>query len=399
MSSSEARPTPRQRIPGTSVFNWQSPETPGTRPLIRRPATACEPCRNAKAKCDGNRQCDRCKSRGHRCTYATTRTYKDKAPNDRQLTPSTSSSRPGTSNNDMVPEPTSFDISNNAFASGTLVGNATTWQIASGETEWPEEAFASALEEFDWEFTEDTEVDPVGLFKAPLHERTEVSKSMKQMPTVSFSPLPSDIETPSLASSLTGMLEANSGQSSTAGPSDNCQCRAKLMHQVPNLNSIVQERLKPRLDRMFKVTNDVIMSCHSAANCANCRIGPVDLVYILTMFQQTAFCFDYIAKSGKDENINIGIGDYQIQMNGDPKLKNALVLNLVGQASDLLNTLDAHKRRLSLADSPLSRKVISRSPACLNQLNLGYAHEVILKFRKLFRLMTSVFEEKGLGGS
>lgn len=96
--------------------------------------------------------------------------------------------------------------------------------------------------------------------------------------------------------------------------------------------------------------------------------------------------------------MRINVGDYQVQLNDDFRFKSALVLKLVRQGNTLLDTLDAHAKALFLAENPLSRKVISRSPNCLNQLNLDYAQVVITNFRKLFRLINSLMEEKSNKG-
>lgn len=57
-------------IPENLIVNWR-PSNPHDAPrtLLRRPATACEACRAAKAKCSGKQGCDRCTTRGFVCTY------------------------------------------------------------------------------------------------------------------------------------------------------------------------------------------------------------------------------------------------------------------------------------------------------------------------------------------
>jgi Fungal Zn(2)-Cys(6) binuclear cluster domain len=59
----------KKEIPQAFILNWQCPGTQGSKPLVRRPMTACEACRMAKVKCNGKRDCDRCSSRGEVCRY------------------------------------------------------------------------------------------------------------------------------------------------------------------------------------------------------------------------------------------------------------------------------------------------------------------------------------------
>lgn len=63
--------TSRSRsIPQNLIVNWRPSDLrDGAKPLLRRPVTACDACRNAKAKCSG-KDCNRCSARGLVCTYA-----------------------------------------------------------------------------------------------------------------------------------------------------------------------------------------------------------------------------------------------------------------------------------------------------------------------------------------
>lgn len=57
-------------IPENLIVNWRpSNLRDGPRTLLRRPVTACDACRTAKAKCSGRQGCDRCTTRGLVCTY------------------------------------------------------------------------------------------------------------------------------------------------------------------------------------------------------------------------------------------------------------------------------------------------------------------------------------------
>lgn len=172
-----------------------------------------------------------------------------------------------------------------------------------------------------------------------------------------------------------------------------CQCRMDLIAHVPLLEDIMQEKPKPRLDAMLKVTEDVTASCQSAINCKRCKIGPVDLVCIVTVFQQTAACFDHIAKSSLDGSMKVGVGSYEVSLTDDITFKRMLVMNHIKQANTLLDSMNIFCQNLCLSQDGLPRNVMNRSPACLNQLNLNYVREVTTNFRTFFRLITDVFEE------
>ncbi|KAJ5709758.1 hypothetical protein N7493_010049 [Penicillium malachiteum] len=173
----------------------------------------------------------------------------------------------------------------------------------------------------------------------------------------------------------------------------NCQCKVNMMMNIPKLDCAIQETPKPQLDKMFKVTGDVIHSCQDSTRCG-CYLGPVDLVCIMTVFEQTAACFDYIAKSSFDGTIKVGIGNYCVSKIDDASLKRMLVLDLVKQADELLDSVSEIAQNMSVAQNEHGFKRMGRSPACLNQLNLDYVREAIANFKKLFRLITDFFGEK-----
>lgn len=59
-----------RHIPGNLIVNWRPSDLrDGAKPRLRRPVTACDACRTAKAKCSGKQECDRCTTRGLGCVY------------------------------------------------------------------------------------------------------------------------------------------------------------------------------------------------------------------------------------------------------------------------------------------------------------------------------------------
>ena len=160
----------RRQIPGTMVLNWQPPETQASKPLIRRPMTACEPCRSAKVKCNGQRNCERCRNRGLRCTYApapnaqngngisnrsvdsteSTTTATIASPSNSQTLSTTS-----TSTTQTAPDPMSVDLTGDMFSiSGSTAAAVPPIHTSSGLEHWGEVTFNQALEQLDWVFPE-----------------------------------------------------------------------------------------------------------------------------------------------------------------------------------------------------------------------------------------------------
>jgi len=158
----------RQQIPGTLVLNWQSPSKQPSKPLIRRPMTACEACRSAKVKCNGQLACERCKSRGLLCSYGPAlnsnnetcrrsnsgkssvgdRPASSKSTHDSHARPTASLSTSQTQS-----DPMSVDLTSNLFnASNSNPDMLPFPQTNSGLEQWGEETFNQALEEFDWVF-------------------------------------------------------------------------------------------------------------------------------------------------------------------------------------------------------------------------------------------------------
>lgn len=59
-----------RHIPENLLVNWRPSDLrDGAKPRLRRPVTACDACRTAKAKCSGKQGCDRCATRGLVCAY------------------------------------------------------------------------------------------------------------------------------------------------------------------------------------------------------------------------------------------------------------------------------------------------------------------------------------------
>ncbi|KAH8799096.1 hypothetical protein F5884DRAFT_742654 [Xylogone sp. PMI_703] len=373
----------KRQIPGTLVLNWQSIENPATRSLVRRPMTACGACRAAKVKCNGQRRCERCRSRDLHCTYTTPANTSEMgngsagaktSPVVSQVTSSASS----LSTSQMPPDGICIDSPCDAADPVRIDGGGTS-PLASHDSTmdyWSEEMFNQALDQFDWTFPElDTSLNI---------QASHGSGFLPSLEQTTFSPRnapQSDVAVPSQ------QVQPSSGNC-------RCQCRINMILLIPKLECAMQEKPKPQLDKLFKVTVEVIRSCQQSAGCGCCHMRPVDLVCIMTIFEQTAACFSHIVKSGFDQDVKVGFGSYSVMLSDDTKLKRMLVLDLVEQANTLLDSMSNLAQNSFVSQSGPVNQQMNRSPAWMNQLNLDYVREVIEGFRKLFRLITEFFDGK-----
>lgn len=143
-----------RRIPGTLVLNWQAAEGNGTKPLIRRPPTACESCRTAKVKCDGKSDCSRCKVRGLSCIY-TPKPNRASTQMQQQQTPRTVQSQPESRDSasiadDHMSEEVSLGL---GILPETSSDEPTYTFTPPEEPDWPDDSFADSLSQFDWSFS------------------------------------------------------------------------------------------------------------------------------------------------------------------------------------------------------------------------------------------------------
>ena len=122
-------------------------------------------------------------------------------------------------------------------------------------------------------------------------------------------------------------------------------------------------------------------------------MGPVDLVCTMSVFEQTASCFDYIAKSGFDGNSKVGTKNFCGSVANSVSIKQMLVLDLVRQSETLLSSVGAITQKMMVPPRQKDSGIIAmnRSPVCLNQLNLAYIREATATFEKLFGLIIKVY--------
>jgi hypothetical protein len=187
------------------------------------------------------------------------------------------------------------------------------------------------------------------------------------------------------ATSLLSLNDHHNYKPTLYAPS--CQCQANLMLRVPDVKNVMDEKPEPRLDKVFKVTGDMIQSCQDIINCASCEISHADLVCIMAVFQHTDKCFDYIAKCDlANAFIKVSVGEYQVSLMNDLKLRRMLVMDLVQKARELLSSLSALGQKLLLSQPSAGR---------LNKINLEYLREVVQNSETYLRKITNSCDKEG----
>ncbi|KAB8232501.1 uncharacterized protein BDW43DRAFT_279541 [Aspergillus alliaceus] len=147
---------------------------------------------------------------------------------------------------------------------------------------------------------------------------------------------------------------------------------------------------------MFKVTGDVIKSCQESTRCG-CYVGPVDIVCIMTVFKQTAVCFDFIAKSGFDGTVKVGIGNYCFSRTDEASLKRILVLGLVKQADELLDSVSVLVHNMLVAQSEPGGQGHEPFPYLLEPAQLRLCPRSHCKLQEAFPFDLGVFRRERFG--
>ncbi|KAL4757481.1 Zn(II)2Cys6 transcription factor domain-containing protein, partial [Aspergillus foveolatus] len=382
--------TPQQRrksrnkeIPLNLIQTWQCPGSEGTRAVVRRPITACDACRAAKVKCTGlQNACDRCTGRGLPCKYTTPSTS-SRSTASFASSPNTSSS---TSSNHQSPATAATSISESNPSDSMLMeweldtANQLTLDEASGHefgttVDWSKEMSDQLVDWSTLDFSQNT-IDLNRLGTEGIDVFT---------PTTQPTLLPGQDSTSTANPASMSVPGASRSSPPLQGA---CQCRANLMAQVPEVKDAMQWKPSPQLDRIFKVTGNVLYACRDLVGCPTCQINYADLVCVMAVLQQTEACFEHIAKEGLSTSvIRVSVGDYEVPIGNEIKLGHILVMDLVAQANCLLKLL--RKR---------SQTLVQTQPAArsrLAQLNMEYLQEVVKSFGQTLHTIADSFDQAG----
>jgi hypothetical protein len=260
--------------------------------------------------------------------------------------------------------------------------------------EWPNDTAHQQLDDFDW-----GDIDPnlnanlydrsrdsvsgglVSLIPATLSQMAGLGAQSAQLGLDLFQPLP-DSATQTLTqttppdfitpNTLTPSPNRGLSPCSTLFSSSTCQCRDNLAILLPKVQNAIQEK---QLDKVHRITRQVMQSCQNIIDCTGCQIGCNDLICIIAILQKTDVCFEYLAKADLHSAIRMSFGGTEVPIN-DPKLRAMLVMNLIQQATMVLDSL-------SIKGQDMLRAL--GTPHTLAQINIEYLETAIEDFRVVLR--------------
>jgi len=129
----------------------------------------------------------------------------------------------------------------------------------------------------------------------------------------------------------------------------------------------------------------VLRGCRDVVECTACRISCTDLICTMSVFQHTDTCFKYIANADVDGAITMSFGGCEVPVN-DPKLRAMLVMNLIQEATTVLDAISTKGQTMLRSLCP---------PGPLAQANIGYLDTVIHDFRAVLRLVADEVDKNG----
>ncbi|KAF2877955.1 hypothetical protein BDV95DRAFT_588954 [Massariosphaeria phaeospora] len=360
------------RIPHDFMIKWQSSGPPGTKP-VRRPMTACQTCRTAKVKCDGQQECGRCISRGITCIYTDSEnTNRDRRSHLPVATDTGSSS--------TITQVTASNASIGPDANGAT-NNFTMDFSAYGNTidhmpDWEPSTANPNFENFDW--------GTLG----PTSDPFELQATLPELPDLNIFRTMSDLElqcapaiTPSPQFNFgdpTAMIPATIARSTNDSlthlnalfHSSKCRCRDSLGVLLPEINTAIQGN---HLDEVFKVTLKVVNGSQAIVDCTECQITCTDLICLMAVFQRTDPCFEYIATAEQDTGLTMSFGGYEVPIN-DPKLRAVLVIALLHEAETVLDAISAKGQYML--------RTMCR-PTVMARANISYLDIAVTEFKEV----------------
>jgi hypothetical protein len=411
------RTSQREKIPENFISSWQSSRATSGRPLMRRPPTACAACRAAKVKCDREQVCRRCDSRGINCQYTPPQqqppaTALVTRPN---MVQHHNISLPRSSDHSAASNPATFALQEENAAADLAVDLPTDqfdleyqsynpfigWAHGTGQpgvnfldqsSSRPNQAANS------FDSTDEASVRPV---IEPLHKPVQV---------VDFPPM-SNLLDAEFFRSLEGVMSQDVPQQPSrlqhtlynghefavydgtpaslavsvrpsASSSGDCQCRGNLLPLVGNVKRAIHQG---RLDNVSKVTGHTLKSCQEVIDSPCCNITCADLIFVMALIQQTEEGMRYVMKGDMtDGSVRIAIGEYEVTNISQSKLRHMLVVDLMRQASTLLDSISSVTQNI----------LLSLHPECsLGQLNIDYLKSGVKDFRGVLRSVGDLLGE------
>lgn len=334
--------------------------------------TACQSCRTAKVRCDGRKSCARCVARGGVCTYANLDLAGVTPSSDYMVTDETLSG--GNSGFDIIgnihPIPVEDDHSGQIWDNVAGLQN-TASQRTMRDLGW------GALERDINAITYD--LAPNSVPSVPITEmpdfQVELSHDYQDAHNTSTSSLmQSTLEAPTAASIFGPSPVSKSSPCNSLFTSSTCRCRQKLATLAAKAQNATQAK---NPDEVHNMIRQVLQSCHDVIECTNCEIGCNDLICMIAVIQKTDVCFDFLATTGSDPDttIQMDFGGTEVPIK-DPKLKAMLVMNLIQQATMVLDALSNKGQDMLQALG---------TPHDLALNNIRYLETAIGEFRDVLR--------------
>ncbi|KAK8072898.1 hypothetical protein PG996_006246, partial [Apiospora saccharicola] len=401
----------------------------GNRKLVvgpNRPITACENCRTAKVRCNGQQDCQRCTARVLVCTYLTSGPASDRRSsartvNDAHRVPSSSDASPPSSLSlSSMPETgpamdqQTPSLSN--IGAGTITTTAAppypdgaryspgTDLAAKASADWAGAPGSHGINHFDWGGI----LDPTGQTFGSLAQffPLDLNNLPPMIDTSTSHNQQSNSQDSNYNSLYSSKKDNNSGSSQDASPAsvsppsmgpqqtisqdDQQQApRANLMLCVPKITSALQEK---RLDEIFKVTGEVTKHCQDIVDCSTYEVRCSDLLLIMSVLQETRPCFDRIAKSNLSTNgspspspsvVKLSFGGYEVA-SSSASFRALLVMDLVRRAGALVTAIST-KGQSMIDELP--------EPCALARANIAYLEATISHFRSMLSCVTRYMDE------
>jgi hypothetical protein len=357
--------------------------------------TACQTCRTAKVKCDGQQDCGRCNSRGIICRYARIETPDSDSPPSSDLQSSTSMARPQELPVEM---PLNFDSADNTtqFSTASVRNN----DEFDTMIEWAPDTGHSSIAEVHWETTDVdmnaslstflvyVQLELIYISKVQFQDSLttlSIVSDLNDIQPLSYPPPHGLTSTPVLSQTDLAGISTTTSSERLSQPDPwlslpECQCKDSLAIMIPKVSKAMHEK---QLDAVFKGTQHVVDGFQNIVDCTHCKITCTDLICTMAMFQQTDAFFEYIAKSDADSTMKMSFGGYEVPIN-DPKLRAVLVLSLIHQAMSVLDAISSKGREMLQALC---------TPSPLAQANIGHIDKAVGDFKSVLQGMAKIADQ------
>lgn len=419
--SARARPARDGEIPDHFIVNWPKSKS-GTRsdpiktaPLVRRAITACEKCRAAKVRCNGQQDCQRCISRRLVCSYGHRHQTASPALDTRTSHERETHVTGQVQSQYLLPSLVDFDRSHTAAITAATQSHTETASITAYGPLPDTDMDPQSVMPLGWGSALHPTVNSLPLKpRHPLSDGDSVTypNHSQSVPfDLSSTPYMGDTTTqhpaylqdkhgPLLANTIDGggqrVQAAITSPPPLAGLQTNlqslirdpatCPCRVNLMIWVSRIARVMQDK---RPDEVLKVTGEVARHCQDIVDCKDDEARCSDLLLIMSVLQETRPCFDFIAKSGFLEGqdgetaVKLSFGGYEIALH-NASVRAMLVSDLVQRAAAVVTSI-GNKGQCMINELA--------EPCNLARANVAYLEANISNFQSMLACVTRHVQE------